>query len=147
MILIKLLKTLATAQGDNNMKKVIILVLMMMTVGMFAKEYTWGTTTRWNNNYPEVVKTMPGVQAALKEWNITEYDFTELEETDYETVEVVTGYAKRVASTKQEMGQLIYFNDESDLFVIVNFDIVDGENTYVGRFAAKIEILSNYLMD
>ena len=129
------------------MKKIIILVLMMMTVGMFAKEYTWGTTTRWNNNYPEVVKTMPGVQAALKEWNITEYDFTELEETDYETVEVVTGYAKRVASTKQEMGQLIYFNDESDLFVIVNFDIVDGENTYVGRFAAKIEILNNYLMD
>ena len=130
-----------------NMKKIIILVLMMMTVGMFAKEYTWGTTTRWNNNYPEVVKTMPGVQAALKEWNITEYDFTELEETDYETVEVVTGYAKRVASTKQEMGQLIYFNDESDLFVIVNFDIIDGENTYVGRFAAKIEILNNYLMD
>ena len=129
------------------MKKIIILVLMMMTVGMFAKEYTWGTTTRWNNNYPEVVKTMPGVQAALKEWNITEYDFTELEETDYETVEVVTGYAKRVASTKQEMGQLIYFNDESDLFIIVNFDIVDGENTYVGRFAAKIEILNNYLMD
>ena len=40
---------------------------MMMTVGMFAKEYTWGTTTRCNNNYPEVVKTMPGVQAALKE--------------------------------------------------------------------------------
>ena len=130
-----------------NMKKIIILVLMMMTVGMFAKEYTWGTTTRWNNNYPEVVKTMPGVQAALKEWNITEYDFTELEETDYETVEVVTGYAKRVASTKQEMGQLIYFNDESDLFVIVNFDIIDGENTYVGRFAAKIEIYNNYLMD
>ena len=130
------------------MKKIIILVLsLMMTVGMFAKEYTWGTTTRWNNNYTEVVKTMPGVQAALKEWNITEYDFTELEETDYETVEVVTGYAKRVASTKQEMGQLIYFNDESDLFVIVNFDIVDGENTYVGRFAAKIEILNNYLMD
>ena len=131
------------------MKKIIIgLVLsLMMTVGMFAKEYTWGTTTRWNNNYPEVVKTMPGVQAALKEWNITEYDFTELEETDYETVEVVTGYAKRVASTKQEMGQLIYFNDESDLFVIVNFDIIDGENTYVGRFAAKIEILNNYLMD
>ena len=129
------------------MKKVIILVLMMMTVGVFAKEYTWGTTTRWNNNYPEVVKTMPGVQAALKEWNITEYDFTELEEADYETVEVVTGYAKRVASTKQEMGQLIYFNDETDLFVIVNFDIVDGENTYVGRFAAKIEILNNYLMD
>ena len=129
------------------MKKIIILVLMMMTVGMFAKEYTWGTTTRWNNNYPEVVKTMPGVQAALKEWNITEYDFTELKETDYETVEVVTGYAKRVASTKQEMGQLIYFNDETDLFVIVNFDIVDGENTYVGRFAAKIEILNNYLMD
>ena len=129
------------------MKKILILVLMMMTVGMFAKEYTWGTTTRWNNNYPEVVKTMPGVQAALKEWNITEYDFTELEETDYETVEVVTGYAKRVASTKQEMGQLIYFNDESDLFVIVNFDIIDGENTYVGRFAAKIEILNNYLMD
>ena len=128
-----------------NMKKIIILVLMMMTVGMFAKEYTWGTTTRWNNNYPEVVKTMPGVQAALKEWNITEYDFTELEETDYETVEVVTGYAKRVASTKQEMGQLIYFNDESDLFVIVNFDIIDGENTYVGRFAAKIEIYNNYL--
>ena len=130
------------------MKKITILVLsLMMTVGMFAKEYTWGTTTRWNNNYPEVVKTMPGVQAALKEWNITEYDFTELEETDYETVEVVTGYAKRVASTKQEMGQLIYFNDESDLFIIVNFDIVDGENTYVGRFAAKIEILNNYLMD
>lgn len=120
---------------------------MMMTVGMFAKEYTWGTTTRLNNNYPEVVKTMPGVQAALKERNITEYDFTELEETDYETVEVVTGYAKRVASTKQEMGQLIYFNDESDLFVIVNFDIVDGENTYVGLFAAKIEIYNNYLMD
>ena len=131
------------------MKKVITMLFLslMMTVGMFAKEYTWGTTTRWNNNYPEVVKTMPGVQAALKEWNITEYDFTELEETDYETVEVVTGYAKRVASTKQEMGQLIYFNDESDLFVIVNFDIVDGENTYVGRFAAKIEILNNYLMD
>ena len=131
------------------MKKIIMgLVLsLMMTVGMFAKEYTWGTTTRWNNNYPEVVKTMPGVQAALKEWNITEYDFTELEETDYETVEVVTGYAKRVASTKQEMGQLIYFNDETDLFVIVNFDIVDGENTYVGRFAAKIEIYNNYLMD
>ena len=131
------------------MKKIIMgLVLsLMMTVGMFAKEYTWGTTTRWNNNYPEVVKTMPGVQAALKEWNITEYDFIELEETDYETVEVVTGYAKRVASTKQEMGQLIYFNDESDLFVIVNFDIIDGENTYVGRFAAKIEIYNNYLMD
>ena len=131
------------------MKKIIMgLVLsLMMTVGVFAKEYTWGTTTRWNNNYPEVVKTMPGVQAALKEWNITEYDFTELEEADYETVEVVTGYAKRVASTKQEMGQLIYFNDETDLFVIVNFDIVDGENTYVGRFAAKIEILNNYLMD
>ena len=132
------------------MKKIIILVLMMvmvMTVGMFAKEYTWGTTTRCNNNYPEVVKTMHGVQAALKELNITEYDFTELEETDYETVEVVTGYAKRVATTKQEMGQLIYFNDKSDLFVIVNFDIVDGENTYVGRFAAKIEILNNYLMD
>ena len=132
------------------MKKIfmMILTIVMMTVGMFAKEYTWGTTTRWNNNYPEVVKTMPGVQAALKEWNITEYDFiTELEETDYEIIEVVTGYAKRVASTKQEMGQLIYFNDESDLFVIVNFDIVDGENTYVGRFAAKIEILNNYLMD
>ena len=131
------------------MKKIIMgLVLsLMMTVGVFAKEYTWGTTTRWNNNYPEVVKTMPGVQAALKEWNITEYDFTELEEADYETVEVVTGYAKRQASAKQEMGQLIYFNDETDLFVIVNFDIVDGENTYVGRFAAKIEILNNYLMD
>ena len=132
------------------MKKIsmMILTIAMMMVGMFAKEYTWGTTTRWNNNYPEVVKTMPGVQAALKEWNITEYDFiTELEETDLETVEVVTGYAKRVASTKQEMGQLIYFNDESDLFVIVNFDIVDGENTYVGRFAAKIEILNSYLMD
>ena len=131
------------------MKKIIMgLVLsLMMTVGMFAKEYTWGTTTRCNNNYPEVVKTMPGVQAALKELNITEYDFTELEETDYETVKVVTGYAKRVASTKQEMGQLIYFNDESDLFVVVNFDIIDGENTYVGRFAAKIEILNNYLMD
>ena len=131
------------------MKKIAVFVLsLIMAFGMFAKEYTWGTTTRWNNNYPEVVKTMPGVQAALKEWNITEYDFiTELEETDYETVEVVTGYAKRVASTKQEMGQLIYFNDESDLFVIVNFDIVDGENTYVDRFAAKIEILNNYLMD
>ena len=38
------------------MKKIIMgLVLsLMMTVGMFAKEYTWGTTTRWNNNYPEV---------------------------------------------------------------------------------------------
>ncbi len=126
----------------------------MMTFGMFAKEYTCRTTTRVNNsypevnnNYPEVVKTIPGVQKALEAWNITEYDFTELEETDYETVEVVTGYAKRVASTKQEMGQLIYFNDESDLFVIVNFDIIDGENTYVGRFAAKIEILNNYLMD
>ena len=131
------------------MKKVITMLVLslMMTVGMFAKEYTWGTTTRCNSNYPEVVKTMPGVQAALKELNITEYDFTELEETDYETVKVVTGYAKRVASTKQEMGQLIYFNDESDLFVIVNFDIIDGENTYVGRFAAKIEILNNYLMD
>ena len=119
----------------------------LCTFSLFAKEYTWGTTTRWNNNYTEVVKTMPGVQAALKEWNITEYDFTELEEVDYETVEVVTGYAKRVASSKQEMGQLIYFNDETDLFVIVNFDIVDGENTYVGRFAAKIEILNNYLID
>ena len=131
------------------MKKIIMgLVLsLLMTFGMFAKEYTWGTTTRLNNNYPEVVKTMPGVQAALKERNITEYDFTELEETDYETVEVVIGYAKRVASTKQEMGQLIYFNDESDLFVIVNFDIVDGENTYIGHFASKIEILNNYLMD
>ena len=131
------------------MKKIIIMLFLslLMTVGMFAKEYTWGTTTRLNNNYPEVVKTMPGIQAALKERNITEYDFTELEETDYETVEVVTGYAKRVASTKQEMGQLIYFNDESDLFVVVNFDIIDGENTYVGHFAAKIEILNNYLMD
>ena len=131
------------------MKKIITMLFLslLMTVGMFAKEYTWGTTTRLNNNYPEVVKTMPGIQAALKERNITEYDFTELEETDYETVEVVTGYAKRVASTKQEMGQLIYFNDESDLFVVVNFDIIDGENTYVGHFAAKIEILNNYLMD
>ena len=131
------------------MKKISMMILMiMMTVGMFAKEYTWGTTTRWNNNYPEVVKTMPGVQAALKEWNITEYDFiTELEETDYETVEVVIGYAKRVASTKQEMGQLIYFNDETDLFVIVNFDVIDGENTYVGHFASKIEYYNNRLMD
>lgn len=131
------------------MKKIFMMILMiMMTFGMFAKEYTWGTTTRWNNNYPEVVKTMPGVRAALKEWNITDYDFvTELEETDYETIEVVIGYAKRVASTKQEMGQLIYFNDESDLFVIVNFDVVDGENTYVGHFASKIEYYNNYLMD
>lgn len=132
------------------MKKILMTLVLslVMTVGMFAKEYTWGTTTRWNNNYPEVVKTMPGVQAALKEWNITEYDFiTEFEETDYETVEVVIGYAKRVASTKQEMGQLIYFNDESDLFVIVNFDIVDGENTYVGHFASKIEYYNNRLMD
>ena len=130
------------------MKKILVLIMTFLcTFSLFAKEYTWGTTTRWNNNYTEVVKTMPGVQAALKEWNITEYDFTELEEVDYETVEVVTGYAKRVASSKQEMGQLIYFNDETDLFVIVNFDIVDGENTYVGRFAAKIEILNNYLID
>ena len=131
------------------MKKLLMVLVLslILTVGMFAKEYTWGTTTRWNNNYPEVVKTMPGVQAALKEWNITEYDFTELEETDYETVNVVIGYAKRVASAKQEMGQLIYFNDESDLFVIVNFDIVDGENTYVGHFASKIEYYNNRLMD
>lgn len=132
------------------MKKIIMTLVLslVMTVGMFAKEYTWGTTTRWNNNYPEVVKTMPGVQAALKEWNITEYDFiTELEETDYETIEVVIGYAKRVASTKQELGQLIYFNDESDLFVIVNFDVIDGENTYVGCFASKIEYYNNRLMD
>lgn len=131
------------------MKKVLGLVLsLLMTFGVFAKEYTWGTTTRWNNNYPEVVKTMPGVQAALKAWNITEYDFiTELEETDYETIEVVIGYAKRVASTKQEMGQLIYFNDESDLFVIVNFDVIDGENAYVGHFASKIEYYNNRLMD
>lgn len=132
------------------MKKIfmMILTIIMMTVGMFAKEYTWGTTTRWNNNYPEVVKTMPGVQKALEAWNITDYDFiTELEETDYETIEVVIGYAKRVASTKQELGQLIYFNDESDLFVIVNFDIVDGENTYVGVFASKIEYYNNRLMD
>ena len=105
------------------MKKIFMtmILMIMMTVGMFAKEYTRGATTRCNNNYPEVVKTMPGVQAALKEWNITEYDFTDIEETDYETVNVVIGYAKRVASAKQEMGQLIYFNDESDLFVIVNF--------------------------
>lgn len=131
------------------MKKIIGLFLgLMMTFGLFTQEYTYGTTIRWNNNYPEVVKTMPGVQAALKEWNITEYDFiTELEETDYETVEVVIGYAKRVASTKQELGQLIYFNDESDLFVIVNFDIVDGENTYVGHFESKIEYYNNRLMD
>lgn len=132
------------------MKKILMTLVLslLMTVGMFAKEYTWGTTTRWNNNYPEVVKTMPGVQAALKEWNITEYDFiTELEETDYETIEVVIGYAKRVASTKQEMGQLIYFNDETDLFVIVNFDIVEGKNTYVGVFASKIEYYNNRLMD
>lgn len=124
------------------MKKILLLgfLSLMMTFGMFAKEYTWGTTTRWNNNYPEVVKTMPGVQAALKEWNITEYDFiTELEETDYEIIEVVIRYAKEVASTKQELGQLIFFSDVFDLFVIVNFDIVDGKNTYVGCFAAKIE--------
>ena len=132
------------------MKKIIMTLVLslMMTVGMFAKVYTWGTTTRWNNNYPEVVKTMPGVQAALKELNITEYDFnTELEETDYEIIEVVIRYAKRVASTKQELGQLIFFSDVFDLFVIVNFDIVDGENTYVGRFASKIEYYNNRLKD
>ena len=132
------------------MKKIItVLFLSLMTVGIFAQEYTWGTTTRWNNNYPEVVKTMPGVQKALEAWNIAEYDFivNELEETDYETIEVAIGYAKRVASTKQELGQLIYFNDESDLFVIVNFDIIDGENTYVGCFASKIKYYNNRLMD
>ena len=132
------------------MKKIIMTLVLslMMTVGMFAKVYTWGTTTRWNNNCPEVVKTMPGVQDALKEWNITEYDFnTELEETDYEIIEVVIRYAKRVASTKQELGQLIFFSDVFDLFVIVNFDIVDGENTYVGRFASKIEYYNNRLKD
>ena len=91
---------------------------------------------------------MPGVQAALKEWNITEYDFnTELEETDYEIIEVVIEYAKSVASTKQEMGQLIFFSDVFDLFIIVNFDIVDGENTYVGHFASKIEYYNKRLMD
>lgn len=132
------------------MKKIITMLFLslMMTVGMFAKVYTCGTTTRWNNNYPEVVKTMPGVQAALKEWNITEYDFiTELEETDYETIEVVIEYAKRVASTNQELGQLIFFSDVFDLFIIVNFDIVDGENTYVGHFASKIEYYNNRLKD
>lgn len=132
------------------MKKIITMLFLslMMTVGMFAKVYTWGTTTRWNNNYPEVVKTMPGVQAALKEWNITEYDFiTELEETDYETIEVVIEYAKRVASTNQELGQLIFFSDVFDLFIIVNFDIIDGENTYVGHFASKIEYYNNRLKD
>lgn len=132
------------------MKKILmgLFLSLLMTVGIFAKTYTWGTTTRWNNNYPEVVKTMPGVQAALKEWNITEYDFiTELEETDYEIIEVVIEYAKRVASTKQELGQLIFFSDVFDLFVIVNFDIVDGENTYVGHFASKIEYYNNRLKD
>ena len=132
------------------MKRILMTLVLslLMTVGMFAKVYTWGTTTRWNNNYPEVVKTMPGVQAALKEWNITEYDFiTELEETDYEIIEVVIGYAKRVASTKQEMGQLIFFSDVLDLLVIVNFDIIDGENTYVGHFASKIEYYNKRLMD
>ena len=132
------------------MKKIIMTLVLslMMTVGMFAKVYTWGTTTRWNNNCPEVVKTMPGVQDALKEWNITEYDFnTELEETDYEIIEVVIRYAKRVASTKQELGQLIFFSDVFDLFVIVNFDIVDGENTYVGHFVSKIEYYNNRLKD
>lgn len=132
------------------MKKIITMLFLslMMTVGIFAKEYTWGTTTRWNNNYPEVVKTMPGVQAALKEWNITEYDFiTELEETDYEIIEVVIEYAKSVASTKQELGQLIFFSDVFDLFIIVNFDIIDGENTYVGHFASKIEYYNNRLKD
>ena len=130
------------------MKKILmgIILSLLMTFGMFAKVYTWGTTTRWNNNYPEVVKTMPGVQAALKEWNITEYDFiTELEETDYEIIEVVIEYAKIVASTKQELGQLIFFSDVFDLFVIVNFDIVDGENTYVGHFVSKIEYYNNRL--
>ena len=133
------------------MKKILmgLVLCLLMTFGMFAEQYTWRTTTRCNNSYTEVVKTMPGVQAALKERNITEYDFikNELEETDYETLKVVIGYAKRVASTKQEMGQLIYFNDESDLFVIVNFDIIDGENTYVGHFASKIEYYNNYLME
>ena len=132
------------------MKKIIMTLVLglMMTVGMFAKVYTWGTTTRWNNNYQEVVKTMPGVQDALKEWNITEYDFnTELEETDYEIIEVVIRYAKRVASTKQELGQLIFFSDVFDLFVIVNFDIVDGENTYVDHFVSKIEYYNNRLKD
>lgn len=132
------------------MKKIITMLFLslMMTFGMFAKGYTWGTTTRWNNNYPEVVKTMPGVQAALKEWNITEYDFiTDLEETDYEIIEVVIEYAKSVASTNQELGQLIFFSDVFDLFVIVNFDIVDGENTYVGHFASKIEYYNNRLKD
>lgn len=132
------------------MKKILmgIVLCLLMTVGMFAKEYTWGTTTRWNNNCPEVVKTMPGVQAALKAWNITEYDFiTDLEETDYEIIEVVIGYAKRVASTKQELGQLIFFSDVFDLFVIVNFDVIDGENTYVGCFASKIEYYNNRLKD
>ena len=132
------------------MKRILMTLVLslLMTVGMFTKEYTWGTTTRWNNNYPEVVKTMPGVQAALKEWNITEYDFnTELEETDYEIIEVVIEYAKSVASTKQEMGQLIFFSDVFDLFIIVNFDIVDGENTYVGHFASKIEYYNKRLMD
>lgn len=132
------------------MKRILMTLVLslLMTVCMFTKEYTWGTTTRWNSNYPEVVKTMPSVQAALKEWNITEYDFiTELEETDYEIVEVVIGYAKRVASTKQEMGQLIFFSDVFDLFVIVNFDIIDGENTYVGHFASKIEYYNNRLKD
>ena len=40
------------------MKRILMTLVLslLMTVGMFTKEYTWGTTTRWNNNYPEVVK-------------------------------------------------------------------------------------------
>ena len=54
-------------KGNEKIAVFVLSLLVFCQFSLFAKEYTWGTTTRWNNNYPEVVKTMPGVQAALKE--------------------------------------------------------------------------------
>lgn len=133
------------------MKKILmgIFLSLMMTFGMFTKEYTWGTTTRWNNNYPEVVKTMPSVESFLKECGIEKFEFTDAEEIDHDDIDAVIRYAEKVAATDQEMGQFIFFNDITDLFIIVNFDKskITGKNTFVGYFAAKIEQYNNYLMD
>lgn len=131
----------------RNFKKMVTVLVLSIVVlhSISSKEYTWGSGMRWNNNNPDVVKTMPTVKNATKSWGIDlkSVEFIDIEEADQKVVDAVLKYAEKNALLTPDLGQFIYYNDVSNIFIIVNFEVseISGENVIVGHFIQKLQKL------
>lgn len=115
----------------------VVCLLAGMIVGLYAREGFYAT--KWDNNNPEVVATMPSVKNAVGKDNITLESLPEMDGfkevfLDHlwgDLEKYITGAAYKNGAVKKA-GQFIHYDERNGLLVVMFLDKGKVTGWFVG---------------